>query len=205
MKLLMENWRKFINESGLSRIYKHIQEHECAVITAFRGDPSNESNCTENAVMYDVSNMNRNRDLKATLLSLNFGVTKVKGSYIEDFGTDIAKEVGENSLFCVNLKDDPTFVEMIALLGEKFCQDSVMVIPRGGEGVYLLGTNNAEFPGFGNREGVGNMSYGGESEFMTRVRGRPFTTKESLELETYRDLPKNQRMFARAVQKRILG
>ena len=81
MKLLMENWRKFINESGLSSIYKQIQEHECAVITAFRGDPSNESNCTENAVMYDVSNMNRNRDLKATLLSLNFGVTKVKGSY----------------------------------------------------------------------------------------------------------------------------
>jgi hypothetical protein len=155
--------------------------------------------------MYDASNMNRNRDLKATLLSLDFGVTKVKGSYIEDFGTDIAKEVSENSLFCVNLKDDPTFIEMIALLGEKFCQDSVMIIPRGGEGVYLLGTNNAEFPGFGNREVVGNMSYGRESEFMTRVRGRPFTTKESLELKTYRDLPKNQRMFVRAVQKRILG
>tara|TARA_B100000941_G_C28406480_1_gene501037 strand:- start:124 stop:741 length:618 start_codon:yes stop_codon:yes gene_type:complete len=205
MKLIMEGWRKFINESSLSRVRRHVQEHDCAVMTAFRGDPSDNSNCTENATMYDSDNMTRNRDLKATLLGLGFGVTKVDGSYIEDFGTDIAKEVKENSLFCVNLKDDPSFIDRITSLGEKFCQDSVLIIPRGGEGAYLVGTNNTEFPGFGNKEVVGNLSYGKESEFMTRVGNRPFTTNETLNLETYKDLSKNQRMFVRSVQKRILG
>lgn len=155
--------------------------------------------------MYDSDNMTRNRDLKATLLGLGFGVTKVDGSYIEDFGTDIAKEVKENSLFCVNLKDDSTFIDRIVTLGEKFCQDSVLIIPRGGEGAYLVGTNNTEFPGFGNKEVVGSLSYGKESEFMTRVGNRPFTTNETLNLETYKDLSKNQRMFVRSAQKRILG
>ena len=205
MKLIMEGWRKFINESGLSRVYKHIQEHDCAVITAFRGDPSDQSSCTENASMYEADNMTRNRDLKATLLGLGAGVTKVDGSYIEDFGTEIANEVKENSLFCVNLSDNANWVDTFAMLGEKFCQDSVMIIPRGGKGVYLLGTNNAEFPGFGKTEVVGDVSFGKESEFMTKVGGRPFTTSESLKLETYRDLSRNQRMFVRSVQKRILG
>ena len=205
MKLIMEGWRKFINESSLSRVRRHVQEHDCAVMTAFRGDPSDNSNCTENATMYDSDNMTRNRDLKATLLGLGFGVTKVDGSYIEDFGTDIAKEVKENSLFCVNLKDDSTFIDRIVTLGEKFCQDSVLIIPRGGEGAYLVGTNNTEFPGFGNKEVVGSLSYGKESEFMTRVGNRPFTTNETLNLETYKDLSKNQRMFVRSAQKRILG
>ena len=205
MKLIMEGWRKFINESSLSRVRRHVQEHDCAVMTAFRGDPADNSNCTENATMYDSDNMTRNRDLKATLLGLGFGVTKVDGSYIEDFGTDIAKEVKENSLFCVNLKDDSTFIDRIVTLGEKFCQDSVLIIPRGGEGAYLVGTNNTEFPGFGNKEVVGSLSYGKESEFMTRVGNRPFTTNETLSLETYKDLSKNQRMFVRSAQKRILG
>lgn len=207
MNNLLENWRKFLTESSLSRIQKHITENECAVITAFRGDPADDANCTENAVIAQEgeSNMTRNRDLKATILGLGFGVTKVKGSYVEDFGTDLAEEVRENSLFCVNLKNDPTFVEMIALLGEKYCQDSVLIIPKGGEGAYLIGTNNTEYPGFGNKEVVGSVSYGGEAEFMTRVKGKPFTTSESIELETYQNLSRNQRMFVRAVQKRILG
>ena len=80
-----------------------------------------------------------------------------------------------------------------------------MIIPRGGEGAYLVGTNNTEFPGFGNKEVVGSLSYGKESEFMTRVGNRPFTTNETLNLETYKDLSKNQRMFVRSAQKRILG
>ena len=207
MKLIIENWRKFLTESSLSRVRKHIVENECAVITAFRGDPTDDANCTENAVIAQEgeSNMTRNRDLKATLLGLGFGVTKVEGSYVEDFGTDLAEEVRENSLFCVNLKDDPTFVEMIALLGEKFCQDSVLIIPKGGEGAYLIGTNNAEYPGLGEKKVVGSVSYGGEAENMTRVNGKPFTTSESIELETYKNLSRNQRMFVRAVQKEILG
>ena len=203
MKNIINEWRGFVNESGLSRIYKHIQEHDCVIITAFRGDTDDGSNCTDAAIV-GGDNMERNRDLKATLLGLGVGVTKVDGSYIEDFGTELANEVKEASLFCVNLKDDPNFIGTLASLGEKFCQDSIIVFPQGGNEAYLLGTNKAEFPGYGNKHVTGDLSMGQEAEFMTRVGNKPFTTKEGIELETYKKLPRLQRMAVRAIQKRIL-
>ena len=204
MKEILNEWRGFVNESGLSRVYKHIQEHDCIVITAFRGDTNDDSKCTDKAVV-GGDNMERNRDLKATLLGLGYGVTKVDGSYIEDFETPLAKEVKENSLFCVNLNDDADFVERLASLSEKFCQDSIIVFPKGGKGAHLMGTNNAEFPGYGKKSMQGDLSMGQEAEFMTRVNNRPFTTKEGIELETYKKLPRLQRMAVRSIQKKILG
>ena len=204
MKEILNEWRGFVNESGLSRIYKHIQEHDCIVITAFRGDTNDDSKCTDKAVV-GGDNMERNRDLKATLLGLGYGVTKVDGSYIEDFETPLAKEVKENSLFCVNLNDDADFVERLASLSEKFCQDSIIVFSKGGKGAHLMGTNNAEFPGYGKKSMQGDLSMGQEAEFMTRVNNRPFTTKEGIELETYKKLPRLQRMAVRSIQKKILG
>jgi hypothetical protein len=204
MREIVNEWKGFLNESGLSRVLKHIQEHDCAIVTAFRDDTDESKDCTDKATI-GGDNMERNRDLKGTLMSLGYGVTKVDGSYIEKFGTPLAKEVKENSLFCVNLKDNSSFVSDIAQLGEKFCQDSVIVFPQGGEGIYLLGTNNAQFPGYRNKEFTGNLAMGQEGEFMTRVKGRPFTTKEGLKLETYEGLPRLQRQAVRAIQKRILG
>ena len=206
MKQILKEWRgfKLLNESSLSRVYKHIQEHDCVIITAFRDDTEDEANCTEKAVL-GGDNKERNRDLKATLLGLGYGVTKVDGSYVEDFGSEAAKEVKEDSLFCVNLKDSPEFIETLAGIGEKFCQDSIVVFPKGGKSAYLRGTNNANFPGYGNEQDVGDLTIGQEAEFMTRVKGRPFTTKESLELETYDKLSRLQKMSVRTSQKKVLG
>jgi len=206
MKQILKEWRDYtlLNESSLSRVYRHIQEHDCVIITAFRDDTEDKTNCTERSVI-GGDNKERNRDLKATLLGLGYGVTAVDGSYVEDFGSETAKEVKEDSLFCVNLKDDPSFVETMAALGEKFCQDSIIVFPKGGESVYLRGTNNASFPGYGSEQSVGDFVGGKEAEFMTRVKGRPFTTKESLALETYDNLTRLQKMSVRASQKKILG
>ena len=72
MKEILENWNKYIlSESGLSRLYSHMMEHDSAILTAFRNEYSNEQN------------YKRNRELKAQLLSMDYGVTKVDGSYIE--------------------------------------------------------------------------------------------------------------------------
>lgn len=206
MKKIMKEWREFanLNESGLSRIYKHIQEHDCVVITSFRDDTEDNTNCTDKAII-GKDNKERNRDLKATLLGLGYGVTSVDGSYIENYNTEAAKEVKEDSFFCVNLKDDPGFLENMANLGEKFCQDSILVFPRGGKGAYLLGTNNSDFPGYGKKESLGDFAGGEEAEFMSRIGGRPFTTKEGLQLETYDQLSRMERMFVRNTQKRILN
>ena len=56
-----------------------------------------------------LENFERNKQLKAVMLNKGYGVTSVDGTYIEDFGTDAAKEVKEDSFFVVNLKDDPKF------------------------------------------------------------------------------------------------
>lgn len=197
-------WRKFISESSLSRVHKHMEERETAVITAFRGDISDTSKCAERA---DVpaegdTNLSRNRDLKAALLSLGYGVTKAKGSYIENFNTPEAFEVSEDSLFVVNLEEDPSFVDSIITLGEKYCQDSVLIIPKGAKGAYLIGTNNSEFPGYGNKIEVGERGFGREKEFMTKIRNRPFTFGEGL--ETYKKLSRNERMAVKAIAKKVL-
>ena len=197
-------WRRFLSESSLSRVQHHMEEHETAVLTAFRGDILDDSKCTDAADVASETddNASRNRDLKATLLSLKYGVTKAKGSYIENFATSEAFEVIETSLFVVNLENDPSFEDSITTLGEKYCQDSVLIIPRGAKGAYLVGTNNSEFPGYGNKSEVGERDFGRDSEFMTKIRNRPFTFGEGL--ETYKKLSRNERMAVKAIAKKVL-
>ena len=210
MKKILYEWRLFLNESSLSRLYRHMMDYDTAIITAFRNDPSDELKCTDVSEVGAVegenttqqTNKRRNRVLKATLLSLKYGVTRVDGSYIEDFETPAAYEVAEESFFVVNLQDDPGFIDQISNLGEKFCQDAVLIVPRGAEGAYLFGTNNSEFPGHGQRIEAGDLSFGREKEFMTKVGNRPMAFTE--ELETYKDLSRLERMAAKAMAKKVL-
>jgi len=204
MKRILENWKRYLNESSLSRVYQHIVAHDAAVISASRNDIFDREKCTEKAMTSEEgdSNMLRTRDLKATLLSLGYGVTKMRGSYIEDFDTPSAVEVAEDSLFVVNLSDRSNFFTSLLELGEKFCQDSVLLIPRGGQDAFLHGTNHSEFPGYDNKVVVGNLKLGEDAEFMTRTQGRPFTFTESL--ETYKTLSRNERMAVKSIAKKIL-
>ena len=199
-----------LNESSLSRVYEHIVAHDSAMLSAFRKDPRDSELCTEEAQVERVEeedvlslNKRRNRDLKATLLTLGYGVTRMDGSYIENFNTPQAVELSEDSLFVVNLKDTPDFFADIRRLGAKFCQDSVLLIPKGGKGASLLGTNRSEFPGLGESVPVGDLSLGAEAEFMSRVNKRPFTFGEGL--DTYKQLSRNSRMAAKSIAKRVLS
>ena len=72
MKILLENWKRFLeegemNESSLSRIYQHIMEHDCVILTAYRGDPNDTSACTDKALGLDMKNPERNKMLKDIL------------------------------------------------------------------------------------------------------------------------------------------
>ena len=207
MKLLLENWREFINESSLSRLHQHTQEHLTAIITAHRNDPENDTGCIETPPETGNDNNTRNRVLKAALLRKGYGVTTVDGSYVENFDNpDPLKrvEVSEESFFVVNLKDAASFVDEVKRLGELFCQDSILIIPHGGKDAYLLGTNDTSFPGLGNEESVGDYSAGAEAEFMSRVRGRPFTFKEVKELETYEGLSRNAKWAIAKMAERLI-
>ena len=211
MKKLMEGWNKYtkevLNESSLSRLWTHMQDHQTAMITAFRDDPENGEDCVMAPQPAEGNspgqkNKDRNRDLKATLLKFGYGVTAVQGTYIENYMKDNAVEVKEDSMFVVNLEDDPQFFINLEMLAQKFCQDSVLLVPQGGEGAYLKGTNNS-YPGLGKSEEVGSFTGGKEGEFMTRVKGRPVVFKE--ELETYASKSRLSRMAIAAIAKRVLG
>ncbi len=207
--------RYFLNESSLSRVYEHMMEHDTAAISAFRDDPFDGSKCSDSAIKEGPSeqsalkiNLRRNKELKASLLSMGYGVTKVMGSYIEGFGSEAAREVSEQSFFVVNLEDDTKFTDNIAMLGERFCQDSVLIVPRGGKGAYLYGTNNTDFPGYLQAFETGDFKGGEEAEFMSRVGGRPYTFTEELReetiLETLNDHGRNARWVIRKMSDKIL-
>ncbi len=200
--------RYHLHESSLSRIHTNFKEHDCASLTAFRGDPSDTSDCASGALPAPEGddalaiNKTRNRDLKATLLDMGYGVTAIDGSYITERCEHGWEGGREDSFWVVNLQDDPGFFDNIKMLGEKFCQDSVLLVPQGGKGAFLYGTNNAQFPGYGQSMTVGDFKAGEEAEFMSRVKGRPFTFAE--ELETINEHSRNSRWAIRKIAQNVL-
>lgn len=176
-----ENWKQFLSEmSSLSRVYSHMLEHDTAILTSFRGDRETKENYESNRI------------LKARLMERGYGVTTVKGSYIENFEQPAAMEVAEESFFVVNLPDDPGFETMMFALSEEYGQDSFLFIPIGTEGAYLFGTSETnKFPPYGKKHMVGDLKMGKEDQFMTRVKNRPLTFKE--DLDTYAKLSRNSK------------
>lgn len=165
----MKDAQEYINEAGLSRIHGKIDNHSAGAITAFRGEFSRSEN------------KNRNKEILAYLLKKGYSVVKVKGSYIEQYGTDNAKEVGEESWLVANTNvegDDGGELERdLIRLGKKYDQDSILSIQAGGEKAELIGTSRRDdaFPSYGRRETVGKLKLGGaDGPFFSRVRGRKF-------------------------------
>ena len=214
-----KNWQQFlINEAGLSKIRQDMSDYDTAFITAFRGDiddksmcvyvPPSEEELAERSRQGKKAKVNRrnNKELSAYLLSQGYGVKNVQGSYIENFGSvdpeKVPREVKENSFFVTNLKDDPEFAEQIINLGKRFCQDSVIIVPKGEEG-YIYGTNTSKYPGLDQKETVGKFMGGETGEFMSRIKSRPFVMKEDEETKTYEDLPGKQRQAAKLIAKRV--
>ena len=214
-----KNWQKFlINEAGLNKIRQDMLDHDTAFITAFRGDINDKSMCVyvppseeelserDKMGKRGESNKRNNKELSAFLLSQGYGVKNVQGSYIENFGSidpeKVPREVKEASFFVTNLKDDPHFFEEIINLGKRYCQDSVILVPKGEEG-YIYGTNKGKYPGLDQEETVGKFMGGETGEFMSRIGGRPFVMKEDEETKTYEDLPGKQRQAAKLIAQRV--
>ena len=179
-----KNWQTFlINEAGLAKIRQDMLDFDTAFITAFRGD-----------INY--------------LLGRGYGIKNVQGSYIENFGSldpaKIPREVKENSYFVVNLKNDPQFFDEIVDLGKRYCQDSVILVPKGGE-AFIHGTNRGVYPGLDQKETIGQFMGGETGEFMSRIGGRPFVMKEDEETKIYNDYSGKQRQAIKLMSKRISG
>jgi len=165
-------FKNHLNESGLSRLREHMLKHDSGTITAFRSA----EDCGEGESLSKKNNKARNKVLLANLRKEGYGITKVKGSYIENYGSEDAQEVGEEVFFVVDINDKGNLRQKLMELGEKFEQDSILYIPAGAKEGQLIGTNNCPdgYPGYHRVENLSNPVFGKSGEFMTKVRGRPF-------------------------------
>jgi len=175
--------KNYLTESSLSRLWKHMKEHDAGTITAYRDKEFDDSG---NIVKTYTKKDNKARN-KLLFAKLNkYGVTSVKGAYIENYGSSEAKEVGEAVYFVVDLKDTGKLEKDLRKLGTMFNQDSILFIPKGENKGFLWGTKNDEYssklayPNFNKSVNLSNVVWGKEGEFMTKVRGRPFLFTEEL-------------------------
>lgn len=206
--IVKEEISNALNESTMNRVADYIKNYECATITAWRNtlQDTTDSTFKPNHISHNKEKINGkvvgrgikiigepmqqgedfsteekkyyNRELKAALLSLGYGVTQIRGSYKECGQT----ESQEESLLVVNLKDDPKFKEKIFKLSEYYNQDSFMYSPKGSDEGILIGTNNAPFPGYKNEIPNGKFKRDVQSMFMSRIgnKGFSFTNGEKV-------------------------
>lgn len=169
-----------IFESSWSRVLRWIDTFDIATITAFRGvlkDTTDNTFIPNGKEIGDTftlqENRERNRQLKAKLLSFGYGVTAIHGSYIEGASGADSMEVAEESFFVVNLWSDTNFFNNLFALSEYFNQDSFLYKAANDEDAYLVGTNNATFPGYGNKRDSGTLT-SLPSKFMSRIKNAAF-------------------------------
>jgi hypothetical protein len=172
----MSIFKKLISESSLSRLWAKTQSHSCGCITGFR---------KENPLPLNRKN---NSEIQGYLMSKGYSLTSVAGSYIENFQTPDAIEVSEPTYFVCNHKvdgnDGGQLRNDLIMLGQKYDQDSVLIIPVGGVGAYLYGTSKRSnaYPLWGVTAPAGESGTGTygkvAGKFLSRIRGRQFAFEE---------------------------
>lgn len=177
-----------IAESNINRLIKWINKHDIATVTAFRGTlkditPNTAQDVPEGHVFTHKENRERNRNLCALLLRYGYGLTKISGVYPEG-NTNLPKD--EESFIVVNLNDDPNFYERIFKASEYFNQDSFLFKAKGGDDVgYLIGTNNCDWPGYGQKCRAGKFLSDVQNAFMSRLGNRGFAFSDEENLDQY--------------------
>jgi len=169
-----------LTEASLNRIYQKTKNHAVGAVTAFRGDKTK------------AENKANNKKVLAYLMNAGYSVIKVKGSYLENYGSETQKEVGEESFFVANYKidgDDGGQLERdLIKLGRLYDQDSILSVPFEKKG-YLYGTSKRDdaFPDYSQKVVVGKPVFGdAKGEFFSRVKGRKFA------FESYEEASKPQ-------------
>jgi len=170
---LKHKWLK-IKESSLSRIWSQVTQHDSGTISACRIADGCRGKGNR---LSKRDNKKRTAGLHSQLLSLGYGVTPIRGVYIENYGTPDAEKVREDSFIVVDLKDKGTLKKDLVKLGTKWNQDSITFSKVNGD-YYLISTNRCKvFPGWGRigvEEKLGKSFFGKEGEFHSSIRNRPF-------------------------------
>lgn len=184
------NEESHLQEKSVSRLFSHMEDHDTGLITAFRGEFSKRENQA------------RNLSLREKLKNLRYDFITVKGSFVENFGSDDPnapqKEVSEISYFVVDSTDSGNLQRDLIKLGVEFDQDSVLIVPRGsydssgnkiGDKAYYVVTTERGGQSIGEKDfSFSGISVGQNNQYMTKLGNRPYTLTEAGDFEY---LPQN--------------
>lgn len=177
----MKKFSEFLNESSLSRLWRKYKECDSGTISAFKGYRSYKEN------------MEKHSELVAKLLGCGFSVTKIQGSFKENYKTKYEKEVNELSLIVFDHKKKGNLKKILLKLGAEYEQDSITYCDATSGNYYLIGCldktkvkdddgNIIEVPTYpkkGVEVKLGKPMFGDSGEFFSKINGRPFIFKES--------------------------
>ena len=159
----MKPYKKFMQESSLSRIKSKSDKGGMAILSGSRGDKSKKENQAR-AKQLD-------KDIRGKGLP---GATKVTGSYVEKGDDGKEKKVKERSHVVTSGKmGKRKFKKAVKSLGKKYGQDSVLTQTK--KTGRLQATRKG---GLGKAKGisVGKFKAGGKNpEGQSQIKGKTFT------------------------------
>ena len=140
-----------LTEASLSRVWQHLEsDRPVALLTAFRGEYTREEN------------VQRNKQLAATLRQAGYGYFFVDGYWVENQGTDRETHVAEDSIFAIGTAGkEEEFRNLIKKLGNHYDQDAVIV--KDGNGIILHTNDGAEI-------NLGSFKPGNLAQAYTKLR-----------------------------------
>jgi hypothetical protein len=181
----MKTYTDFLTESSLSRLWKKYKECDSGTISAFRGYRTHKEN------------MAKHHELVGKLLGAGLSVTKIQGTFIENYDTPYAKEVHELSLIVFDYKNHGKLKDVLMKLGAEFEQESITYCNAETGDYYLIGCLDTvkitdengnvairkAYPQKGVEIRLGKSMFGEGGKFFSKINGRPFVFKESHENE----------------------
>jgi hypothetical protein len=158
-----------LTEASLGRIYQHTKNRNLGIITAFR----NEYTLDENK--------KRNQELIKKIRDAGYGFNKIKGRFIENYGTDLARPVDEESIlvFGKDGNDNDQLLNDLKNLGTEYEQESILHKAYDSDVAKLHGTKDPGFPGLNQTFELGTWHPDKVGEFHSVLRD-PKTGNSSL-------------------------
>lgn len=176
--------RGSLTESSINRMMSWVNNKDIAIITAFRYELKDRKKWSRNKTYMGPENSwewghqftheenrQKNKMMVAELMSLGYGVTKVKGVYPEGQ----TRESHEESYLVVNLDNDKNFRKNLQRIAEYYNQDSVYYKGRREKEGHLIGTNGAGWPEYHKKGEGSTLKIGTASNYMSRLGNTAFS------------------------------
>lgn len=171
-----------LNESSINRMQEWLKNCDCAFISAFRGSLKDirDKNATyfgpnndweEGKEFTHEENRQKNKLMVAELITLGYGVTKIKGVYPEG----MTSESSEESYLVVNRNDDADFLNNLLRIAEYYNQDSIYYKEKGATEGHLIGTNNNGYPEYHQKANPSTLKTDTASNYMSRLGNKAFS------------------------------